>query len=718
MVPKAQTPPDPKPRIFISAVSKEFGELRKSTDAWIRKLGCEPETMEIWGTEPGDLRAVLRGKIDSCKGLIQIVGDGYGAEPPTADPDFGRVSYTQFEFLYAAMQGKTTWIFPAAENADRDTKAAQLDLPRRGDHPDPAGYQAERRALQAAYRARLEQSGHLRHGFTTEQDLRLLIQDLSGYTEAWHTEYRESQRKLRTRVGLILGGLVALALLMVGLAWRQDQSEKARARELAEQQTQATATITRQLADLDTQEGLTRARAERDYHTAKVLAEALPDTDQRHAALARLEAEHRDRLEKIGRLFAQLRVGYAQGEINDTTTEFQRILNDPDGGIKAAISYLEDQKPQLVKEMRTLVEQGEDNEAKARAARRSVLIGADAAAAEGRPEIAARLYDEAVQLDPKWSEASTEASRFYRDRAVLERDHGTRAAAVPLARKALNYAERHNPGGSDSADADHPLPITNPPTDNTPTQQEQYRRIDVAPRYSRPQTSPQTPASNQSQQDLVVPVSGYLPDFSCCYVWSLRELSGVGNRVSLDDAVGAENRLKARPESGFFLQQYAATTFRQLGDRLFCMDGANDIELALYWYHRSLQVRERVLADNPASENAQEEVSAILQQLGDLFARRNQPRDAEQALQYYQRALTIGEPLLAAHPGSAEAVRYVVVLHHKLVALGRYMWEQTLVEQHSAARYAVLHRAVAAGVVLDGEMMWLYEHRRPPNGGG
>ena len=51
----------------------------------------------------------LRDKIDGCDGLIQIVGRGYGAEPPLVDPQFGRVSYTQFEFLYAQSRGKKTW---------------------------------------------------------------------------------------------------------------------------------------------------------------------------------------------------------------------------------------------------------------------------------------------------------------------------------------------------------------------------------------------------------------------------------------------------------------------------------------------------------------------------------------------------------------------------------------------------------------------------------
>jgi hypothetical protein len=33
-------------------------------------------------------------------------GQGYGAEPPTVDADYGRVSYTQFEFLYARQRNR------------------------------------------------------------------------------------------------------------------------------------------------------------------------------------------------------------------------------------------------------------------------------------------------------------------------------------------------------------------------------------------------------------------------------------------------------------------------------------------------------------------------------------------------------------------------------------------------------------------------------------
>src|SRR5271167_4979273 len=87
-----------QPPVFISCVSPEFRQTRSRVAAILTRLGYTPIFQEIFGTEPGDLRQVLRDKIDACEGLLQIVGKAYGAEPPSADADFGRVSYTQFEF--------------------------------------------------------------------------------------------------------------------------------------------------------------------------------------------------------------------------------------------------------------------------------------------------------------------------------------------------------------------------------------------------------------------------------------------------------------------------------------------------------------------------------------------------------------------------------------------------------------------------------------------
>jgi hypothetical protein len=59
-------------------------------------------------------------KIDACEGLIQIVGHGYGAAPPMVDANYGRVSYTQFKFLYACEKKKKTWLLFAGDARTRE----------------------------------------------------------------------------------------------------------------------------------------------------------------------------------------------------------------------------------------------------------------------------------------------------------------------------------------------------------------------------------------------------------------------------------------------------------------------------------------------------------------------------------------------------------------------------------------------------------------------
>ena len=155
-----------------------FRQTRNRVAAILTRLGYTPVIQEIFGTEPGDLRQVLRDKIDACEGLIQIIGQSYGAEPPTVDPDYGRVSYTQFEFLYARSQKKKPWLLLAGDACTRDTPLECLDLPSDPAHPDPAGYQAERRALQLAYCDKRKKDGHLYHTATSDADLDLKVERL------------------------------------------------------------------------------------------------------------------------------------------------------------------------------------------------------------------------------------------------------------------------------------------------------------------------------------------------------------------------------------------------------------------------------------------------------------------------------------------------------------------------------------------------------------
>lgn len=100
-----------RPRIFISSVTGEFGSARDLVAKVLLALGYNPVWQDVFGIEAGDLRAVLRKKIDACHAVIQLVGFRYGAEPSNMAEEGSRVSYTQYEAKYAAERGKKVWYF-------------------------------------------------------------------------------------------------------------------------------------------------------------------------------------------------------------------------------------------------------------------------------------------------------------------------------------------------------------------------------------------------------------------------------------------------------------------------------------------------------------------------------------------------------------------------------------------------------------------------------
>jgi hypothetical protein len=146
----------PRPTIFISAVSKELKSARQLVANTLTFLGYEPVWQDIFGTEQGDLRGMLRRQIDECKGVVQLVGYRYGAEPPTIDEQFGRVSYTQYEALYAKQRDKKVWYLVLDENFPTDTHELESD---------------ELRALQAGYRQRLKTESSLRYSLGSSEAL-------------------------------------------------------------------------------------------------------------------------------------------------------------------------------------------------------------------------------------------------------------------------------------------------------------------------------------------------------------------------------------------------------------------------------------------------------------------------------------------------------------------------------------------------------------------
>ena len=146
----------PRPTIFISSVSKELRSARQLVANTLTFLGYEPIWQDIFGTEGGDLRQMLRQQIDQSKGVVQLIGQAYGAEPPAPDEEFGRVSYTQYEALYARKRGKKVWYLFMDESFPIDPH-----------EPEPE----ELRQLQAAYRNILKVDTHLFHPLATREAL-------------------------------------------------------------------------------------------------------------------------------------------------------------------------------------------------------------------------------------------------------------------------------------------------------------------------------------------------------------------------------------------------------------------------------------------------------------------------------------------------------------------------------------------------------------------
>jgi hypothetical protein len=181
-----------RPVIFISAVSKELRSARQLVANTLTFLGYESEWQDVFGTEQGDLRAMLRRRIDGSKGVVQLVGDLYGAEPPAPDEQFGRVSYTQYEALYAVSKGKKVWYLFLDQGYPVDPHEKE---------------DADKEKLQSDYRARVKAESHLYHPLTTREGL-----------EASVLKLRDDLTKLRRGVRRWATAMAVLLVVTVGLS--------------------------------------------------------------------------------------------------------------------------------------------------------------------------------------------------------------------------------------------------------------------------------------------------------------------------------------------------------------------------------------------------------------------------------------------------------------------------------------------------------------------
>ncbi len=199
-----------KPVIFISATS-DLRSARDLVGKVLYSMGYEPVWQEIAATDGGELLDVLRKRLTPCAMVVQLVGKRYGAEPPQATADFGRVSYTQFEALEAERLGKKVIYHFLDDNfpvASSDPEA-----------PDQA-------ARQQRYRQRLIAENRLRHDRIADANqLELSIWRVRDELAALRRQSERRQRNLMWSSIAALGGIAIISIATFAMLHRQQATD-------------------------------------------------------------------------------------------------------------------------------------------------------------------------------------------------------------------------------------------------------------------------------------------------------------------------------------------------------------------------------------------------------------------------------------------------------------------------------------------------------------
>lgn len=198
------------PVIFISSTS-DLRSARDLVGKVLYAMGYEPVWQDIEATDGGELIALLRRRLAPSAMVLQLVGRRYGAEPPHPTPEFGRVSYTQFETLEAERVGMKVIYRFLDDGFPTDPAAPEL--------PDRA-------AMQAAYRQRLIDRG-CGDGAAVGNvvELELSIRRISDELMLLRRQSERQQRKVLLLVAGAGVGVLAVAGLVFVAMHRQTKSE-------------------------------------------------------------------------------------------------------------------------------------------------------------------------------------------------------------------------------------------------------------------------------------------------------------------------------------------------------------------------------------------------------------------------------------------------------------------------------------------------------------
>ena len=194
----------PRPVIYISAVERELQSARNIVANTLIARGYKPTWQDLASTEEDDPKARIRKAVDQSHAVIQIVGNSHGSSPSDPDEEFGSVSYTQYEALYAQKNEKPIRYVIL-------NKSHPIDC----ENDEPLKLQK----LQCDYRTSILKHGSLCHfssaPHTTGEIARKICEDFAGF-------HRRQRKGAAALVALLLVGLSAITWITL----RQGKNDK------------------------------------------------------------------------------------------------------------------------------------------------------------------------------------------------------------------------------------------------------------------------------------------------------------------------------------------------------------------------------------------------------------------------------------------------------------------------------------------------------------
>jgi len=588
-----------RPRLFLSAVSEELRTARQAVARTVRTLGFDPVSQDDFPTGYGELRQWLREQLDSCEGLIQLVGDGYGAELPEVDPEYGRVSYTQFEFLYAHKQKKKTWIIVIGKDFTRDKPFDQLDLPRDPGHPDPTAYQAERRTLQQNYLAQLKQENHLRHTANNPTELDNIVLRLRDELRELRRRAAEGERRLTKLAVATLLGLLALG----GIGWWGYQQLERGVQEVGVVNTEKVHAHLLQATEDTHRREVAKAEAAPDWKTRQRLREAADDAQR-----VRLS-----RIEELAISFAEIE---GRGTATNVFQEMTRILTEQ--GVDEAIAYVGTQQAFILQTVRARATTIRERN---RADLQPLLQTAAMHQAKGQSTEARNLYTEILAVEPDWPEALHGAFGFHVDQGDLTRVRTTLAEVRKEYEGAHRIATRLTTSDPGNTEWQRDLSVSYEKLGDVAGAQGQLEAAAQAYRDSlelAKRLVANSPRNTQWQRDLSVSYE------------KLGDVAGAQGQLeaaaqAYRDSLGIRKQLAASDPSNTQWQRDLSVSYEKLGD----VAGAQgQLEAAAQAYRDSLGIRKQLAVSDPSNAQGQRDLYVSYWRLADLAEKRNATKEA------------------------------------------------------------------------------------------